>query len=803
MFRRKRHFLIGTMLILLFLCSSTIAAESDLSTGQAIWTTFRMSEASLAAGLIPLIQMQSDAQPLLSLQWEEDASSWFGVAWYVRIRSAVPLNGRLITEQIWTQEPTVGHEYDCMVSYDALQGDIAIKIIDRTAVKEVASDVIHTGSLSGVSLDYHIPAEHTVIAQTPVFVPFGAYWRFAVDSSDDGYRQVKQVAHSDQIYLVTQAMSQVSSGTFRLIDVNDGTTVFSFPAGDAESPPVVPVKALAYGLRTYRLEYAEQGDLYWPLGSQELDIMAGSVHVGFRDVRVIDGQVEGMLVVQTEDVIGDIRISLKAAVSTWRFRGAISNSLGERTGLWTEVVQSTGAEKVVPFSFPAPAITTDELSLVYLTLHPQVNVAGGYLAVSTVSQEAWYYAQLAQEVTVTTTAYTDRKAAAQRERRIIYNNDGLDNPGTKINPVTFLSRRTVGFEKTMVDAIFYCDGIFNLYTHGSTETELLNGPGTTRPEWEPWAWELQRQGFDTLQLVIEYAKANDLEVFWSFRMNDTHDNQSSRQDWQLSQWKRDNAQYMMSPYRQQFPYGWAQGPSWTYTALNYEYEAVREKAFRIIEDVVQRYDIDGLELDFLRFPVFFKPQMLGVPVTDAQRALMSEWLQRVRDLVDTVAAQRGKPILIAVRVHDSVEYNYESGMDLGTWLEKDLVDMVVASDYFRLQPWEHIVSFVTPYDVPVYACVSAARFPADNILPWRAEALRAWEAGVAGIYTFNIFNASHAAFSELGDRALLLRLPRSDQFEPTADNLRNVAAHSTFLRGGERFLHPEVAETYPQYFGKK
>ncbi|HHT28471.1 MAG TPA: hypothetical protein GXZ82_14695 [Firmicutes bacterium] len=803
MFRRNRHLLIGSMLILSLLCLPVMAADFDSNTGQAaVWTTFRVSDASLASGVMPLIQIHSDAQPLLSLQWEEDASSWFGVTWYVRIRSAVPLNGRLIAEQIWTQVPTAGHEYEFLASYDALLGDIAVKIIDRTAVKEVASDVIHIGSNSGVNFDYHIPAEHTVIAQTPVSVPL-EYWRFAVDSPDDGYRQVNRVVRSDQIYIVTQAMSRVSSGTFRLVDVADGTTVFSFPAGDVESPPIVPVKDLAYGLRTYCLEYAEQGDLYWPLGLQELAVLAGSVHVGFRDVRVIDGQVEGMLIIQAQDVIGDIRISLNAAVSTWRFRGALSNSLGERANLWTEVVQSTGTEKVVPFSFPAPVITTDELSLVCLTLSPQVNVASGSLAVSTVSQEAWYYAQPAQEVPATTVVYADRKAAAQRERRMIYNNDGLDNPGTKINPVTFLSRRTVGFEKTMVDAIFYCDGIFNLYTHTSTETELLNGPGTTRPEWEPWAWELQRQGFDTLQLVIEYAKANDLEVFWSFRMNDTHDNQSSRQDWQLSQWKRDNAHYMMSPYRRQFPYGWAHGPSWTYTALNYEYEAVREKAFRIIEDVVRRYDIDGLELDFLRFPVFFKPQMMGEPVTDAQRALMTEWLQRVREMVDAVAAQRGRPILIAVRVHDSVEYNYESGMDLGTWLEKDLVDLVVASDYFRLQPWEHIVSFVEPYGVPVYACVSAARFPADNILPWRAEALRAWEAGAAGIYTFNIFRASHAAFSELGDPDLLLRLPRSDHFEPTTDNLRNVAAHRTFLRGGERFLHPEVAATYPQYFGEQ
>ena len=72
----------------------------------------------------------------------------------------------------------------------------------------------------------------------------------------------------------------------------------------------------------------------------------------------------------------------------------------------------------------------------------------------------------------------------------------------------------------------------------------------------------------------------------------------------------------------------------------------------------------------------------------------------------------------------------------------------------------------------------------------RGEALRAWDAGVAGIYTFNRFDPQSALFRELGDPELLRTLPRRDEFVPgTTSHLRR------WVKGGEDHLVvPEWAD---------
>jgi len=74
-----------------------------------------------------------------------------------------------------------------------------------------------------------------------------------------------------------------------------------------------------------------------------------------------------------------------------------------------------------------------------------------------------------------------RELAKNRKRRIILNNDGNDYPSVKVTPESFLNARTNGLEQTQVDSIFYCTGVFNLYTHNSKESEIewLMGHGFT------------------------------------------------------------------------------------------------------------------------------------------------------------------------------------------------------------------------------------------------------------------------------------------------------------------------------------
>ena len=230
-----------------------------------------------------------------------------------------------------------------------------------------------------------------------------------------------------------------------------------------------------------------------------------------------------------------------------------------------------------------------------------------------------------------------------------------------------------------------------------------------------------------------------------------------------------------------------------WSSLDYGRSEVRDRAFEILRDVARRYDVDGLELDFFRHPIYFRPQMTGEPVTQGHCDLMTGLLRRVRAMTIEQETWRGRPLLISVRVPDSVGYSKAIGLDLERWLEEGLIDMVTGGGYFHLEPWENLAALGRRYDVPVYPCLSASRlgFPAlpgdrfnrrkvVGIDVWRGEAARAWDAGVSGIYIFNCFNPRDAIFRELGDPRILRGLQKT--YVP------NVGHIEHWLKDGEQFV---------------
>jgi hypothetical protein len=353
-----------------------------------------------------------------------------------------------------------------------------------------------------------------------------------------------------------------------------------------------------------------------------------------------------------------------------------------------------------------------------------------------------------------------QRQAAWRKRRIIMNNDGGDCllPTKPVEPRTvenFLAQRTSPLVGSQVDTLFYCDGVFNRYSHHSRETELLKGGDFGA---ENWAHELfQIAGRDALQIIADFGHAQGWEVFWSMRMNDTHDSDDGSL---LGEWKKSHPGLLMGVKGNTLRYG---GNRWS--GVNYDQDEVREKVYRIIMDVATRYDVDGIELDFFRHPLYFREMMLGEPVTQAQCDKMTGLLARVRQGTQEVARRRGRPFLIAVRVMDSPGFARGIGLDVEAWLKQGLVDVLVAGGcYFHLEPWKTMVNMGHKYDVPVYACLSASRLPENDEKVWRGEALDAWQAGADGIYTFNLIDPRHRLFRELGDPALLKTLPADHRY---------------------------------------
>ena len=375
-----------------------------------------------------------------------------------------------------------------------------------------------------------------------------------------------------------------------------------------------------------------------------------------------------------------------------------------------------------------------------------------------------------------------RYEARWRQRRIILNNDGNEvvYQLSRATPEELLSKRTTGLVGTQVDTLFYCtwSSGFGMFTHSTDVGERFTA--TSGVFSRNLTGELLQAGHDPLRIVTEYCREQGIEIFWSMRMNDTHD-VSTRYPEMFPQFKRDHPEYLV---------GSAATPTRNgrWTSVDFDHEQVRDYAFRIIEEVCTRYDVDGVELDFFRHPTLFASTASGGTASDHERSLMTELMQRIRIMADTRARERSRPLLIAVRVPDSAGYCRDLGIDLETWLLEDLVDLLVVSGYFRLEEWETSVKLGHRMGVPVYPCLSESRMRNSVVkmrkspLSYRARAASAWQAGADGIYLFNFHNPAAPMLRELGDPELLAGLDKT--YFPSYRDTRQV---ESFLAGGMRY----------------
>jgi len=128
--------------------------------------------------------------------------------------------------------------------------------------------------------------------------------------------------------------------------------------------------------------------------------------------------------------------------------------------------------------------------------------------------------------------------------------------------------------------------------------------------------------------------------------------------------------------------------------------------------------------------------------------------------------KRGRPILISVRVPDSVGYARDMGLDVETWLADGLVDILVTTGYFRLEPWRTSVDLGHKYGVAVYPCLSDSRatgqtrFFRGSLESYRGRAVNAWLAGADGVHLFNYFHARSPLWKEIGSPETLVGLDK-------------------------------------------
>jgi hypothetical protein len=358
-----------------------------------------------------------------------------------------------------------------------------------------------------------------------------------------------------------------------------------------------------------------------------------------------------------------------------------------------------------------------------------------------------------------------RQKAAARQRHILFNNDGgepsvlMKSPSAK----ELLDLRTSALAGTQVDSIFYCtrSSGFGLFTHFTRVGQVFTSlEGRYAVNQMP---ALLKAGIDPLRVMADFAKEHGMELFWSMRMNDTHDGQRAEYGpiiLRTNTLKLTHPEYLLGAAQKRPKYG-----SWT--AVDYGRPEIRELAFRYFEEVCRNYEVDGVELDFYRHPVYFKSTSRGEPATDAERAAMTQLLHRIRVMADEVGRSRGRAILIAVHCPDSVEYCRAMGLDLEYWLANDLLDLWIPGGTFQFNDWDYSVALARKYAVKVYPSLDNPRVKDDvakqmrtTLLGYRARAAKVWAAGADGVYMFNFFDPKSALWREVGEPQALARLDK-------------------------------------------
>lgn len=174
-------------------------------------------------------------------------------------------------------------------------------------------------------------------------------------------------------------------------------------------------------------------------------------------------------------------------------------------------------------------------------------------------------------------------------------------------------------------------------------------------------------GGDMVRVFCEQCRKHGIAPVLSLRLKDEHsiehlDNESvSKFFYEHQSWRIDR--------RPEAQMGWR--------GLNWIYPAVREERLMLIAELAENYDIDGLELDFMRFYPFF-----DLESTDfSQRSrILTDFIQQVRDILDQT--QRGSRRYLAIRVPNRLREHKNLGIDLGLLDQLGIVDMInVSSSY--------------------------------------------------------------------------------------------------------------------------
>lgn len=293
---------------------------------------------------------------------------------------------------------------------------------------------------------------------------------------------------------------------------------------------------------------------------------------------------------------------------------------------------------------------------------------------------------------VSPSSAADSAAPGKAPFRLLYSND-LTNTLSCISP---FHKPREPFRKEMLEAT-----VDEVAGTGVDAHLLQPGLGTV-PMWQSrvqpleehaaWLMETYGQkldqytqavvnGTDLIQVFLDRCRMYGQAPFISIRMNDAHhkenvgkkkgDKSSGSLSMSINRFYHDHPEYRLVP-------GSLSGKD---VVLNWAVPEVRAQKFALLQELCVNYDLDGLELDFLRFYGYFRPE----ETTREQRAaIMTDFVKDVRALLERTKRE-GRHRWLSVRVPCYTDSYELLGIDLAAMTAAGVDIVNASSHYFTTQ----------------------------------------------------------------------------------------------------------------------
>lgn len=342
-----------------------------------------------------------------------------------------------------------------------------------------------------------------------------------------------------------------------------------------------------------------------------------------------------------------------------------------------------------------------------------------------------------------------------KDFRIIHNNDGTDALANMwFNRKENLSRKDINryvdivADSKVVTTFMMCTGSDFVYYRSKYERTFGDDRNGTlscdKSSSERDAFKhyyanflsLEKEGTDIIDASLTRAKERGMEAFITFRVNDLHfaDTATNCRVSYPDFWYNNPQYYTGDP---------SQGMN-SAQALDFTYDEVRKHKLNLIREQLEKYpQIDGYDLDFMRFIVLFK-----TGEGPAKAHLVTSFVKSVKQMIDSVSTARKKKILLSVRVPITVEGSLEKGLDVREWHKQGLIDFISIGAHWRGETATPVAKFKNDlfkgFDktIPVYGSIDDGGYQPREFFSegmYRGMASHILGQGADGLYLFNFY----------------------------------------------------------------